>query len=307
MGLKNYDQPRMNTVEVAQLIILYTIFSARESSDVIFQGGTAIKWFLGGPRFSEDLDFVTHMGKDRVRELVHSMSDEIRRQMIAHYGPGEFSIKDKSPERNAYKAFVEFQPHNKREKIAVKVEFEKLTEKATPEYKKMLLSASPAVSYFIQKGDLKIAPLGGGGGLINVETLDEIFSDKLRALMERKYVKGRDYFDIWFLAKTLGATPNAETLKRKLDIYKAPFTPSRGLEYFTNMDNLGEIEKKELVLQIDSDLSRFIQPDFLATVREGNFKELLAAVQKAFQEIEASGFMDLSRYAAYNQSTGRKP
>jgi hypothetical protein len=33
-----------------------------------------------------------------------------------------------------------------------------------------------------------------------VETLPEILSDKIRALLERRYLKGRDIFDLWYLS-----------------------------------------------------------------------------------------------------------
>jgi len=32
-----------------------------------------------------------------------------------------------------------------------------------------------------------------------VQTPAEILSDKIRALLERKYLKGRDFFDLWYL------------------------------------------------------------------------------------------------------------
>jgi predicted nucleotidyltransferase component of viral defense system len=57
------DMTRRRRAEAAQLIILQSLFSFRESKEVIFQGGTAIRWFHGGLRFSEDLDFVTSLAQ----------------------------------------------------------------------------------------------------------------------------------------------------------------------------------------------------------------------------------------------------
>ena len=55
--MMTYDQTRIKQSEVAQLIILQSLFSLRESKGVIFQGGTAIRWFYGGLRFPEELHF----------------------------------------------------------------------------------------------------------------------------------------------------------------------------------------------------------------------------------------------------------
>jgi predicted nucleotidyltransferase component of viral defense system len=63
--MKTYDQARTRQAEVAQLIVLQSLFSLRESREVIFQGGTAIRWFHGGMRFSEDLDFGEYPERDK--------------------------------------------------------------------------------------------------------------------------------------------------------------------------------------------------------------------------------------------------
>ena len=49
--------------------------------------------------------------------------------------------------------------------------------------------------------------------IILAETPDEIFSDKIRALYERKYLKGRDTYDIWWLKKQLEEVESPASLR----------------------------------------------------------------------------------------------
>ena len=189
--MMTYDQTRIRQSEVAQLIILQSLFSLRESRGVIFQGGTAIRWFYGGLRFSEDLDFVTTLAREDLVALVESAGEPIRRQLVANFGTGSFSVKEKEYHPSSYKAFIYFQPSASRSKISVKMEFEKLVSRKKPETERKIMQASPTVSYFLQEGGLKTP---GVPVIVNIETAGEILSDKLRALLERPYTKGRDFF-----------------------------------------------------------------------------------------------------------------
>jgi predicted nucleotidyltransferase component of viral defense system len=116
--MKNYNQPRVKQAEIAQLILLESLFSLRESKEVCFQGGTAIRWFYGGMRFSEDLDFVTTLSRQRVGAMVKSVQEPIRRLMIANFGAGTFTLQEKKSHPSSYKAFIHFQPAVERGKIS---------------------------------------------------------------------------------------------------------------------------------------------------------------------------------------------
>jgi predicted nucleotidyltransferase component of viral defense system len=56
--MKNYNEKTIKSSEIFQILILHSLYSLKESKDVYFQGGTAIRWCYNGSRFSEDLDFV---------------------------------------------------------------------------------------------------------------------------------------------------------------------------------------------------------------------------------------------------------
>jgi predicted nucleotidyltransferase component of viral defense system len=291
--MMTYDQARIRQSEAAQLIILQSLFSLRESKGVIFQGGTAIRWFYGGLRFSEDLDFVTSLAPEDLVALVESAGGPIRRQLIANFGAGSFSVKEKEYHPSSYKAFIDFQPSASRRKISVKMEFEKLVSRMNPDTERKIMQASPTVSYFVQEGGLKTP---GVPVIVNIETAGEILSDKLRALMERPYTKGRDFFDVWFLTETLRVEPNAGLLKRKLEMYEAPFAVRTPLFFYTRLETLEGKGKEILAKEVHQDLARFLSTETIETLRQDNYRDLLLAVQRAFKKIEEEGIIDFSRY-----------
>ena len=288
-----YDQTRIKQAEVAQLVVLQSLFSSRESREVTFQGGTAIRWFYGGARFSEDLDFVTSLRREDVAVLMESVAPSIRRNLTANFGAGSFSVKEKKYHPKSYRAFINFLPSAARMKISVKVEFEKLLSGTGPGREHKIMQASPAVSYLLQEGGYK-AP--GAPVIINVETAEEILSDKLRALMERPYTKGRDFFDLWFLTETLRVGPDSSVLKRKLDMYEAPFTVSTPALFYTRLDTLEGKEKHALVREIHGDLARFLGADVVETLEQDGYRALFMAVQAAFTKIMKEGIIDFSKY-----------
>jgi predicted nucleotidyltransferase component of viral defense system len=288
-----YDRTRIRQAEVAQLVVLQSLFSFRESREVIFQGGTAIRWFYGGVRFSEDLDFVTTLGREDMVALMQSVAPSIRRHLVANFGTGSFSVKEKKYHLSSYRAFIDFLPAAARSKISVKMEFERLLSGACPDRNAKIMQSSPAVSYFLQEGGYK-AP--GVPVVINIETAEEILSDKLRALVERPYTKGRDFFDLWFLLETLHAKPNSTLLRRKLDMYEVPFTMRTPASFYTHLDSIGREAKQVLLREIHQDLARFLGPDAIEALEQNEYGDLLTAVQSAFVSIEEEGIIDFSRY-----------
>ena len=67
--------------------------------------------------------------------------------------------------------------------------------------------------------------------IILVETLEEILSDKIRALYERQYIKGRDIYDVWWLTKKLGISTQWPITQNKFEMYPAPFVAAREADF----------------------------------------------------------------------------
>ena len=191
-----YRESHIKKSEAFQLLILDSIYAQSGSESMIFQGGTALRWMYGGMRFSEDLDFVSQLSIENIEKFITKATKKIQNACLAQFGAGQLELQKKRSRKQAAKYFFIFRPVAHRERIAVRVEFEKLKTGIEPDSKTFILRDLPLVSNLVVLGNL-IMPYSSS--IIMVETPEEILSDKIRALYERKYLKGRDFYDIWWL------------------------------------------------------------------------------------------------------------
>ena len=277
--MKNYRQTYVRKAEIAQLILLHQLYSLSGSRELIFQGGTALRWCYGGSRFSEDLDFVTPIGADAVRAKLNRTLKAVEREMIPHFGAGALTLSDKSTRPDTLKLFADYRPTASREKISVKLEFEGIRKESLPETKNLILSALPAVSSLVTSGDFRVPR---PNAVLVVETLPEILSDKIRALLERRYLKGRDIFDLWYLRTVLNATADKEMIERKFRMYTWPFQAARNLDFFADPSTAAREEQKTAIRE---DLVRFLPPELFAVHQAEGYASFLAALQSLFAEL----------------------
>lgn len=143
------------------LQILKDIYSDISIAPILgFKGGTACFLFYKLPRFSVDLDFnLLDLDKS---ELVFNKIETI----ISKYG----RIKDKHKKRNT----LLFELSYEDDKWNIKIEISLLNFGSTYEIKNYL-----GLSILIMKKE-------------------DIFANKLVALLERKQMANRDLYDIWF-------------------------------------------------------------------------------------------------------------
>ena len=80
--MKTYRETTIRRAEIAQVVLLHHLFMQPGSHDLIFQGGTAIRWCYGGSRFSEDLDFVTPLDSLAVRKILDRVCKGVEKTMI---------------------------------------------------------------------------------------------------------------------------------------------------------------------------------------------------------------------------------
>lgn len=281
--MKNYRETYIRRAEIAQLIILNHLYQQRGSRDLIFQGGTAIRWCYGGNRFSEDLDFVAPLSIEKVWPVLESALQGMERVMISHFGMGAFTSTEKQSRKDSFKCFLNFHPESAREKISVKFEVESLAPKQMPESKNHVLSSLSPVAYLIADGSFRIPR---PNAIVVAETPEEILSDKVRSLLERRYLKGRDLFDVWYLRTVLNTTANIEFIRRKFKMYREPFIARRSMDFFAV---LTKESKASMTTAISQDLSRFLPPDVFDVQRKESFDAYIRAVQSLFKELRKKG------------------
>ncbi len=279
-----YTEKRVKQSELLQLILLNILYSQKGSEKLVFQGGTAIRWVYGGLRFSEDLDFVTSHERDGLESLLKKTASASANICVMHFGPGTGELQKKSARETAFKAFFVYRPEKQREKIAVKVEFEILKTNRQPEVGRYVFRDIPQVAGLIKDGHLL---LPYASSVILAETPEEILSDKIRALFERPYIKGRDIYDIWWLVSRTGVKPNWEMTREKLAMYRMRFSPSRSAGYF-----LTHKAEKDVRIAIESDLPRFLPPAIYREYHKNNFRQFLDNLRNVIDELVHQGMCD---------------
>jgi predicted nucleotidyltransferase component of viral defense system len=281
--MKGYRETYIRKSEIAQLILLHRLYGLPGSRDLIFQGGTALRWCYGGSRFSEDLDFVTPLPAEAIRTKLKRMFNAVEREMVPHFGPGALTVSDKTTRPDTVKLVVDYRPTASREKISVKLEFEGIHRECLPETGNHILSALPAVSFLIAAGEFRVPR---PNAVVVAETPPEILSDKIRALLERAYLKGRDLFDLWYLRTVLNVAADKEIIERKFRMYAWPFRAARNPDFFAKPSPEA---REELTTAIQDDLSRFLPPAVMAVHQADGYASFFAVLQSLFSKLQETG------------------
>lgn len=163
--------------------LLFGISKSSIGDKLIFKGGTALSkvHFPEGWRLSEDLDF-TLSGEINLVVLEKALKEEIPKIIMDAIGM-EVRLKDR-PHANEGFYQSRFQYVGPLGKDTVKIEITK--------------------EEVIRKADVKKMPnvFDYPTFDVTVYPLEEILAEKMRAILQRKSKKIRDYYDVWRLLKT---------------------------------------------------------------------------------------------------------
>ena len=279
--MKNWSSTYIEQAEIIQLILLAHLYGQTDSESLYFQGGTAIRWCYAGNRFSEDLDFETHLDRNEVKDLIRRALPGIKRDLIANIGPGKCELETGRCHEPLCIIWAKFAPGGFRGKIAVKLEFQQSRRDMTPETQPFIFGTLPAIADRIQSGRLKTR----GNTVLMTETLPEIMAGKVRALLEREHYKGRDFWDIWYLGFSRQVTIDNAILARKIKLY--PFTQRRSKD-----DILGALvdDRSPIIQAIADDLRRFIPPAAFTALEKSGFSPLLTTTREVLANVRDDVF-----------------
>lgn len=279
-----YRERHVRRSEQLQLLLLDTLYAQSGSETIIFQGGTALRWVHGGIRFSEDLDFVTHLKREHIASIVEKMYPKTRNACLSQFGPGSAEQQIKASRSSNYRAMFVFRPETQRERIAVRLEFEMLEQGRQPKFERCILRELPQVAGLVTGGQLM---LPYSSTIIPVETPEEILSDKIRALFERRYLKGRDIYDLWWIVTQMGISPCWSITQEKLSLYEAPFMPARNPDFF-----LAKASEGEIIRALDSDLARFIPQNLSALYKKEGYRRFMETLRQVTEELMDQGMRE---------------
>ena len=280
-----FKKKKVRKSEALQLILLDNLYAQSGSEHIIFQGGTALRWVYSGMRFSEDLDFVTHLQAGDLEKILSKMFQNTKNACTAQFGPGRAEYKIKGARKQATKMFFIYHPEGQRERIAVKLEFETLKAGHDPEFDKHILRDLPLVAGMVAGGELVIPY---SSSIVLAETPEEILSDKIRAIYERKFLKGRDIYDIWWIVKQLKVVPEWIKTRKKFIMYQTSFIPAREADFFQKKESISGIANA-----MKSDLPRFIPREILSIYQDDDFSDFITVLKEV-----TSGLLDqwMKRY-----------
>jgi len=267
-----FKKKKVRKSEALQLILLDNLYAQSGSEHIIFQGGTALRWVYSGMRFSEDLDFVTHLQAGDLEKILSKMPQNTKNACTAQFGPGRAEYKIKGARKQDTKMFFIYRPEGQRERIAVKLEFETLKSGHDPEFNKYILRDLPLVAGMVTGGELVIPY---SSSIVLAETPEEILSDKIRAIYERKFLKGRDIYDIWWIVKQLKVVPEWNKTREKFFMYQTSFIPAREADFFQKKGSISGIANA-----MKTDLPRFIPREILSIYQDDDFSDFITVSEE---------------------------
>lgn len=232
--------------EYLQYQILNIIFKSSYSDKLAFLWWTAIRLIYNSTRFSEDLDFDNFWLTEKDFE---KLSLHIKKEMNLLW----YEVDMRNVYKWAYRCYIRLP------KILKELWFSNLDDE------KILIQIDTVKQEYIYNFDKKILDKFDVYKLINVCPVDIILSKKIHALIERKRVKWRDFFDIVYLYKF--TKPNFDYLGNKTWIKNNDELKNKLRDFIKDLD-LKEIanDVKPFLLNID-ELNRVLNFwDFIESI-----------------------------------------
>ncbi len=186
--------------EALQVYTLATIYAQRMSDRVTFQGGTCLRLVYGGPRYSEDLDFVTRLTLSELKNLFEHVQPELMRW--APLFEGDLSLRVQKATSSIVRWRIYYRGTQSQDAVSISVEFAPYPAYTTQIAPLHVPSSFPALPLVV----------------VRAEREAEILADKVVAFAGRRYVKGRDVFDIWWLRQR-GVEVDRTMVRRKMADY----------------------------------------------------------------------------------------
>lgn len=273
-ALKN--QPELNSLrmvvekELLHHDILRILSNNSLLKDLTFIGGTCLRACYGSIRLSEDLDFTG--GKHFSRKSLSEMGKIIEKDLYKKYNlPTVVSepIKD-IKNVNTWKIKIQTKP-KQRHIPAQRINIDICTVNSYDKKPAMLLNP-----YGVD--------MGTNGLIIQAESLEEIYIDKLLAFSLRpNRLKYRDLWDIVWLHQQR-IKPNLNLYLKKLQ--ERNILMEKNLILFNERVNLLK-KNKQLEIEFKKEIHRFLSSEQIRAVDQRNFWDfIISLIEENLQQIK---------------------
>ncbi|MEK9143331.1 MAG: nucleotidyl transferase AbiEii/AbiGii toxin family protein [Patescibacteria group bacterium] len=196
--------------EYIQYLFLNVLYSHPVSSRVYFKGGTAIHIIYHAPRFSEDLDFTSHITGDAFSDLITDT--------FSHLTQSERLVFKERKTITGKRYMLATTNITDLPPVYVNLDFS-FREKVLQPERSIIQTTFPIL--FTE--------------FVSHLSQEEMFAEKIRAIATRK--KGRDLYDLWYLS-TRGVKLNENLVQQKLSYYhKDPIT---GMDILKRCEDFSE-------------------------------------------------------------------
>jgi len=250
--------------EHVQLVILEYLFRKGFFSQLVFQGGTALRLAYQGVRYSEDLDFVLKKRDldvfKRAGEQLQPLASHIKK-LIPMITGARLKAQKETDTFRRYCLIVETDFLNAKDKTNIEIA-------NVPSYDHHTV--------MIRHPDLALAPA------VTVETVDEILSDKILAFAARKYIKGRDIWDVYFILNMLNIPMSQKIMsmvKKKIKDYGLNENDFLGL-----LTEKAEWLKKNGVSILHEEMDRFLPAAYRDTY-QSKYSDICGVESRVFSQI----------------------
>jgi len=250
----NSNNERINiTREFLQNLVLKILSDQDAFLGISFLGGTALRVLFGLKRYSEDLDFSLH---DKSKYLFLDILKKLKKELELM----NFQLEIKYKEKTIDSCFISFIDILQLLKLNI-VKEQKLSIK-------LEIDTNPPQGYKLQASILQNEFMFP----VRHYDLPSLMSGKLHAVLFRKFIKGRDYYDLlWYLNQNI--TPNFCLLNNSIK-------QTEKSHKIVNENNWQKLLKDNLkdqdFIKIQKDVERFlIYPQEKKLISWENFKKIL--------------------------------
>ena len=250
--------------EITQEVILYALSKTSFFSRAHFCGGTALRIIHGLNRFSEDLDFTTNVVEadfqfnDYMDEVLLTLK-QYGLDMKVKKSKDDSFVKARELKEDSAKWTLSFPSNKKLKKVLIKLE----------------IDTNPPLGAVQSKANLDFPLLHQ----VKIGSMETLFSGKIHALLCRRFMKGRDWYDLlWYIKKK--SNINYELLENAL-LQMGPYQEKK-LKVDRNFV-IRELSSKIRDLdwrEVRSDVERFLRPEELETLKIWDEDLFLEKVQK---------------------------
>jgi len=175
--------------EYSQNLFLSRLYLQKDSDNMLFKGGTALRIIYNSPRFSEDLDFTAvKISKTKIEDIIQNVLLEIER-----FGM-DVKIEEFSLTSGGYICFISMGILD--ERLSIELNISKRVSGAIKG------EAALVSNDFVPPYNLIQLPQ------------KELVNEKIKALLERS--KPRDFFDLYFMLRNNLLTPEQKHMLYKV-------------------------------------------------------------------------------------------